>query len=81
MSDIQSDLRRGADERDGESGQPQDHEGDQGAQTLQTLKHQAVTRLYIPDTQEMIAEEDNDGDGVITKEEFTKMLQKKNNSK
>ena len=40
-----------------------------------------VTRLYIPDTQEMIAEEDNDGDGVITKEEFTKMLQKKNNSK
>ena len=45
-------------------------------------RHQAVvTRLYIPDTQEMIAEEDNDGDGVITKEEFTKMLQKKNNSK
>ena len=36
MSDIQSDLRRGADERDGEPGQPQDHEGDQGAQTLQT---------------------------------------------
>ena len=28
--------------------------------------------------QEMIAEEDNDGNGVITKEEFTKMLQKKN---
>ena len=25
----------------------------------------------------MIAEEDNDGDGVITKEEFTKMLQRK----
>ena len=44
-------------------------------------RHQAVVRLYIPDTQEMIAEEDNDGDGVITKEEFTKMLQKKNNSK
>ena len=28
--------------------------------------------------QEMIAEEDNDGDGVITKEEFIKMLQRKN---
>ena len=27
--------------------------------------------------QEMIAEEDPDGDGVITKEEFTKMLQRK----
>ena len=27
----------------------------------------------------MIAEEDNDGDGVITKEEFTKMLQRKKN--
>ena len=77
MSDIQSDLRRWADERDGESGQPQDHEGDQGAD----IRHWAVARLYIPDTQEMIAEEDNDGDGVITKEEFTKMLQKKNNSK
>ena len=35
MSDIQSDLRRGADERDGESGQPQDHEGDQGADIRQ----------------------------------------------
>ena len=27
--------------------------------------------------QEMIAEEDPDGDGVITKDEFKKMLQKK----
>ena len=36
---------------------------------------------FILVVQEMIAEEDNDGDGVITKEEFTKMLQKKNNSK
>ena len=28
--------------------------------------------------QEMIAEEDPDGDGVITKDEFTKMLDKNN---
>ena len=28
--------------------------------------------------QEMIAEEDPDGDGVITKDEFTKMLEKNN---
>ena len=29
----------------------------------------------------MIAEEDPDGDGVITKEEFTKMLDKNNRKK
>ena len=28
-------------------------------------------------TKAMIAEEDKDGEGVITKEEFTKMLQRK----
>ena len=33
------------------------------------------------DFQEMIAEEDPDGDGVITKEEFTKMLDKNNRKK
>ena len=27
--------------------------------------------------QEMIAEEDPDGDGIVTKEEFTKMLERK----
>ena len=29
------------------------------------------------DYQEMIAEEDPDGDGIVTKEEFTKMLERK----
>ena len=28
-------------------------------------------------TQDMIAEEDPDGDGIVTKEEFTKMLERK----
>ena len=37
------------------------------------LKQKKLTQHF----QEMIAEEDPDGDGIVTKEEFTKMLERK----
>ena len=35
------------------------------------------TKKLTQHFQEMIAEEDPDGDGIVTKEEFTKMLERK----
>ena len=69
---FQGDLCGGADERDGQSGQPSDNGGDKGGNVIDFFVFVNV------EFQEMIAEEDPDGDGVITKDEFTKMLDKNN---
>ena len=60
-------MPRNDDDDDDDHDDHDDHDDD----------HDDVSKKTTEHFQEMIAEEDPDGDGIVTKEEFTKMLERK----